>query len=519
MYRSRQVHEEYESLREDAERSGSIVTTQKLVPPRAVRRSRVFRPGDREARGFCTFSILTMIAVLIALGMAGPDLRALLGPIVAIVAALLLYFAVQIRREGHLPIFEAATFFVLAVGAYSIVPLAQFIAGGMEVGPLGDNRIVVYAPTPQEYGGFAWRHVTLIWAFVLAYLPLRGRRLFPLRRPVAPPPATIGVILVMMLALAAWFLFLRLYSGPAVPVHEGGTGTVGVALPHIVLQLTNVLNSSRLILKQCLVMILLLRWHRRAYRWTLIGWIIVEVVMTVAALESRAGTVVLLLTCVVGYHLLVRPLRVARAMAIGAALLLAFLAYGVARDAGSGTSTADRRAIMSAATEFQIVYGTAYDLYRKRENRELPDIPPQLFFADLYRLVPSQLLPFYKWDPSEWYLEVRDLRGTGQGMMFGIIAQAVTGFDYVELLLRALLLAAFYAFAHRMYRRYSTSYWTTMAYLFLLTWAYYVVRSTSFEFFYRLVYYFLPTWASVKVLTVVVTQVRKPFRRAAVRTA
>jgi hypothetical protein len=474
------------------------------------------RFADRQAKRFRAFSILTVIAALIAYWNAEPDMRAVLGPIIAIVTAVLWYLSVQIAREGHLPIFEAATFFVLATAVYSIVPLLQYMALDMSIGPLGDNRTYQYAPTPQEYGGFAWRHAVLVCTFVAVYLLLRGKRLPPMRRPFTPTTAMIGVILVTMILLTGWFLLLRLYGGPSVSVYEGGTG-VSLQVPHVVLQISNVLQAVRLTLKQCLAMILLMRWQRRASRYALMVWVLIEVIMTIGALESRTGTMVLLLTCIVGYHVFVSPLRVARAAFIGGALLLGFLAYGFARDLRYATDLSDRRMMMGTATEFQILYGTAFDLHKKRENRELPRVPPQLYFSDLYRLVPSQLLPFYKWDPSQWYLEVLGIRETGVGLMFGIISQSVIGFGYRELVVRAILLAAFYAVAHRIYRRYSNSFWTTIAYLYILTWAYYAFRSTSFEILYRLFYYFLPTWALVKALTMVVTKVRKPFRRVVVR--
>jgi hypothetical protein len=68
------------------------------------------------------------------------------------------------------------------------------------------------------------------------------------------------------------------------------------------------------------------------------------------------------------------------------------------------------------------------------------------------------------------------------------------------------------------YRRYSHSFWMTISYLFILTWAYYAFRSTSFEILYRLVYYLAPTWLIVKVLTIVVTRARASWQRMAVST-
>ncbi|HKR62466.1 MAG TPA: hypothetical protein VJZ00_01940 [Thermoanaerobaculia bacterium] len=468
--------------------------------------------AERQAKNFRRFALVVLVAALIGLQLSDADLRAVLAPAVVILAGMLLYFAVQIRREGYMPIFEAATFFVVATAAYSIVPLLQYAAGGMACGPWGDTRLYYWSPSPQEFGGFAWRHATLMTTFVLTYLPLRGKRLWALQRPTEPVSPMVAVIVSTFMFLSLFFLLLRIYSGPGVNVYEGGTGVGARPLPLIVQQLANVFWAVRIHLKQCLVFILLMRWQRRIYRWLLIAWLGAEVVTMFVVMGGRTGTMIVLLTFAVGYHLLVRPMKPAFAILVGTGLLAAILAYGAFRDIHY-TGERPKGAVWGSATEFQILYGTAYDLYRKRLEHSLPPIPPQLYFTDFYRVIPSQLLPFYKWDPSDWYLDVLQLRGQGVGLMFGIIAQSVIGFGYYDIVVRAMLLAALYAFAHRVYRRNSRSFWYTMAYLTVLTWAYYAFRSTSFEIIYRFIYYFLPTWALVKFIAIVITKAtkRKPY--------
>ena len=125
------------------------------------------RSAHRKARRFRIFSILVVLAAVVSFWTASPDVKLVLGPAVVIAAITLLYLSVQIGREGHLPIFEAATFFVLATAIYSIVPLLQFVLGGMECGPTSDNRLQQWQPTPREFGTFAWRHVVLLATFVL----------------------------------------------------------------------------------------------------------------------------------------------------------------------------------------------------------------------------------------------------------------------------------------------------------------------------------------------------------------
>lgn len=76
-----------------------------------------------------------MLVAFGALRSASVDVGLVLAPAVVVAAATLFYLSVQIRREGHLPIFEAGTFVVLATAIESIVPLLQFVLGGMGAGP------------------------------------------------------------------------------------------------------------------------------------------------------------------------------------------------------------------------------------------------------------------------------------------------------------------------------------------------------------------------------------------------
>lgn len=473
---------------------------------------------EREARNFRRFSVGFVLAGAIGLAFGDADVRAVLGPALVLAATALFYLTVQIRREGQLPIFEAATLFVIATAIYSIMPLLQFALGGMRCGPWSDNRLYQWNPTPQEFGGFAWRHVVLLATFVLVYLPIRGRRLWPQRRPDMPERTTFWVIVVMMIIISLWFAIVRIYAGPAGNPYMGGDGKILRSMPLIVLQLVNVLQIVGQTLKQCLIILLLLRWDRRYSRIVLTSWMIGEVLFTLITFESRAATMLLLLTVGVGYHHLVRPLRVKVAFVIGSVVLLGFLVFGIFRDVDSATINQDPHAIWGAATEFQILFGTAYDLFMRRAAGTLPPVPWQIYFSDFYRLIPSQLLPFYKWDPAEWYMYLLGLGGTGQGFMFGVVAQSAVGFGYPDLIVRSFFLALMYAFAHRAYRRYSSSFWVTIAYLFMMTWAYYAFRSTSFDILYRLAYYLFPTWLLVKGVTILVTKVRGSGRRRAIPT-
>jgi len=470
--------------------------------------------GMREGRRFAWVGGIVVLAAVSVVGLVDEDVRAVMAPAVATIALALLYLVVLTRREGSLPIFEAATFFVLATSVYTIVPLLQFFMSGMECVIFGDYRLFAYAPTPREFGGFAWRHVLLLASFVFPYLIVRGKRLWPRHDFANPPAPMLFVIVSLIVIFSAFFMALDAYLGPSVSVYEGGVPKF-LQLPYVVQQFANIFGMVLLTLKQCLVIALLSYWRKPRWRYPLLLWIAVEVLLAAAGFrESRTNTVILLLTFVVGYHLIVRPIRIGMAFTTGGVVLLGILTFGLLRDVGIEGVKTDSRAAWGSPTEFQILFGNAYDIHMRKVQRRLPPVPRQLFFSDFYRLVPSQILPFRKWDPADWYKdEVYEyVSAAGMGFMFGIVAQSVLGFDWLELAVRGVLLALFYAAAHRFWRRYSGSFWATIAYLFVLSWAYYAFRASSFEILYRLVYYLLPTALLVKLLTAVVS-VPIRFRR------
>jgi hypothetical protein len=472
---------------------------------RAPRRVRRRRSRSREVRLFKWSAILTVLVLAGFVIAGGPDSRAVFGPAVAIVAITFFYLVVLTKREGHLPVFEAATFFVIATAVYTIVPLLQFAMSGMEALSTGDYRMYAWQPTPQQFGNFAWRHVLLLATFVSVYLLVRGKRLWRVHAISEPSRITLFVVVSLIIGLRLYFFALDLYVGPAVSLYKGGTEIAYVQLPYVVQQMTNVLQLVLLTLKQCLVILLLTHWRRRWWRVSLLSWLALEAAFTVIAMQSRTDTMVLLLTFIVGYHHLVKPIRTGVAFAAGGGLLLAFVVFGLFRDVGT-QGLADRRTAWGSPTEFLILYGNAYDIHMRKEEGSLVPVPPFLGLSDFYWLVPSQILPFYKWDPSIWYKnEVMEARHTGMGFLFGIVAQSVLGYDWLELFIRAALLALFHAAVYRSWRRYSGSFWATITHLFILTWAYYAFRLSSFEILYRLMYYLAPTAVLVKLLTMIVS--------------
>jgi hypothetical protein len=399
------------------------------------------------------------------------------------------------NRDRRVPVLDLGAFAILTTGIYTTVPLVNFAAGGFKWQSLSDSRLQYWGGTPDQVGAFAWRGVVYLVALTLAYLAFRRTMPQGLSRPVAPP-RLLPVVVVLVVAIFALALLETRYglshgsSYAQLDVQEEARAAAPLAVQQIVHNLVGVV----LLFKLALLLLLMERWSHWKWRAALIAWLATETVAGLSQLGSRTEVVQLWLAAMFAYHRLVQPLTLKVALGCGAVLLLAAVGYGLARDVaytrpGLGVSRAVP--ILSATNEFQALFATAYDIHQRQLDGTL-DVPPALRFRELYQLVPSQLLPFYKWDAGEWYLTVINEQGKGTGYLFGVVSQALIGWDWIELALRGIVLGAACALLQRWYLRWARNWWVTLSYVFLCLWIYYTFRDTTFAPAYFIVYRLLP---------------------------
>jgi hypothetical protein len=476
--------------------------------PAAARRAARGRPRAWLA--------LLLLASAAALGLAGDEPRRLLLPLLAMTNIAAVFVVVLWRRDRELPVFEIGSLLVAATLLYSAIPFVNFLADGLRWGPASDGRLPRYGADVESLAAFAWRYVVYLGCFVAVYLPARGRRTAA-GTALGPLPRSTLAALLVMLGLAWAFEYL-LHLTYGLDVHVSYTDlpvTVQPAtMPYLVWQVTLVVLASAFVMKQAVILLLIRRWRDVRWRLVLVVWLAVEVTSVATQLGSRGAAVRLLLTFAVLYHRFVRPWRPLWLAAAGGVLLAAFLAQGILRFQPLLDGGLDARTVLTSTNEFQTLFATAYDLRQRRLTGTLADVPWQIYVSDLYMVIPSQLLPFYKWDPSEWYLEVIGARGTGVGFMFGVMAQTALGFDWMELVARGAVLGLVAALFHRWYARRARGFWPTLLYLFVGVWSYYTVRATTFYLLHFVVYQFVPVMAIATLLTVALGRRRRSTRAA-----
>jgi hypothetical protein len=462
--------------------------------------------------------VIATAASLIALSMMTDEQRFIATPALACTVVMLWFGVALWDKEGEVPLFEVGFFCALATFAYSVYPLINYWVHGFQFGTVSDLRLYVYAPSPAEIGTFHYRHVLYLSCFTVFYLLFRGKG--PIRSAVAPPPLTTRYMIVTgFLGLSLYFIALRFTTGLVFQTsYEQSVIADKVATyasaPLLLVQISGKLVGLLFVLKLALLYIVVSRARRPRWMMLLIVWIAAEVIHSFLLKGPRSAVVLFLLTTVLLYHRLVRPLSFKVLAMCGGGVFALFTFLGLYRSFSDldalrlDIKTADA-GVFARSNEFQALLGTAYDV-AQRKAAGTP-MPWYLYINDFIDILPpQQLLPFAKVSASEWYLRELGVSGTGQGYMWGVITQSIAGRDWVELAIRGSILGLILAWVHRWYRNRQSRFIETFVYMYLCIHVYYTFRNTTFSILANVVWELIPFYVIASLSAALMSRARRP---------
>jgi hypothetical protein len=482
-------------------------------------------PGRQPSTVASTVKLAVPAVSVIATFLVDGDGRLLLAPILAIVSICTFFITTIWQRDGTLPLFELGPICVLATAVYSTIPFVGFYLAGSQWPPGVDARLLRYEFDALQIGFFAWRHAAYIAAFVVAYLALRASLATVSVQPIVIP-RMMGPALLILLAILysfKWSMYLvyGLDTGYSYADLEAQV-MVMANIPYFLQQFSAAGLASLMVAKLGLL-IVVINYFKRSGSMQSLGilviWLVVEVAAVTIRLGQRTSAVLLVLSAAAVYHHLVKPLRLTVVLAGGSLFLIGFLLLGFVRGDNQAEADLNIVGILTSRNEFQAIFATAYDLFERKQNGLLGDVPWQINFVDLYLEIPSQLLPFEKIDPAAWYIDLIGERGSGVGYMFGVMSQATLGFDWLELIARGAVLGSLFALLHRWYTRGASRFWVTLLYMCVTVWSYYTFRATTFWIVHFVVYQFIPVLVLCKLIQAMLSvgsSVPNPVSRGAV---
>jgi hypothetical protein len=441
--------------------------------------------------------ILISVYGVWALLFSEPDERLLLTPIAlstAVVAAMLEHFW---RRDRHLPIVDVGVLCALITLLYAAMPTIFYIKSGYAWSDLSEIRMVQMQPTPEDVADVLWYVAAYIAALCAAYGFLRGRGMPGPEVPLDVAPSDGWVLLGITLAAVACQVGVELFFDVDLnPSNATLQENYGIQqLPLFIAQIMhNILGIGR-IAKLGLIAFAI---SRRSWllAWVLAAWLVFEGYSTASTMGARTNFVILVLAVVLSIHRAMRPFGPVLSLSVGSALVAGLLLFGYVRDGGLGAGqVAD---VWSASNEFQVLLANGIHIVWAHDRGIIGDVPWAIKLSDLIMLIPQQLLPFQKLDPSDWYVEQIGATNQGVGLMFGVVAQAKLGYGVAEIVVRGVLLGSVMALIHRACVKHAASLAAFIVYLWLCTSIYYTYRATTFYIaswaVYRLIPFLLLFW-------------------------
>jgi hypothetical protein len=405
------------------------------------------------------------------------------------------------RRDKQMPFFDIGMFCAFAILVYTVYPLMNYWAGGMQFGIFSDARLFRYDVKPFELGLFHLRHVLYFFFFIVFYLLFRRKGALVTGNIIFPRQSTMHLIAISLLFLTAYFFVLRWETGIVYnPSYTSGEYFKNFQrlsdLPIILVQISGKLQGIFFISKLALLLMLITVCRQRKWFLILMTWLIIEIIYTVHVKGSRANMLLFIITAFLFYHRIIKPFNAKFLVITSAAVFVFFILIGLARDFRNvdnfnSVFSHKNMNVLAANNEFQSMLGTEYDVYQRKLKGAV--LPWYLYMNDFISIFPPrQIIPFEKVSASEWYLREIGLSGTGQGFMWGVISQSIVGLDWIELILRGALLGYVLAKIHNWYLGHQTGFLETLFYVFLCINIYNTFRDTTFAFLVNIVWQIIP---------------------------
>jgi hypothetical protein len=414
--------------------------------------------------------------------------------IATVLCPVLMFLLLRARGVATISPLEPGMLFAAVVTAYAVLPLTGIILCGDSLELNLDARLANISATPADIAQVALLYLGFLGGFCFFYALVRSPQgaYSPGEIRIADwrlPAVIAGVAVFVVVFLPQ---LLRQMFGVDAAEDYLGTYVELVGQPIWVQQLFGMATSIGNVLVIAAIAAVL------AYNRKLIG--IVAAVVILWALNSifgggsRLAAMVALLSLAVAYSFLVRPISLRLAAVLGVGLIFVFLAGQYLRDFSNEDSIRDVRSALVNG-EFASVYLNVFEMAQQRDWLVSHSALPNLYAVDIARLIPQQLLPFEKVDPSRWYVSTfyPDFAATGGGLAFGAVAESALGFGLPEALVRGGLLGVLFAIVHGyLGTRFRRSLLGVIVYIWLVVLSYNSFRDTTFVLLGRFAFHVVP---------------------------
>ncbi len=383
------------------------------------------------------------------------------------------------KRDGRAPIDDIGIWWLVVFLLYSTLPPLAWLLQGGTYSPLS-GRLFKMQPTIQEVEYLLNISLAYIFGFTIVFLIL----LKQVRRPTIVAQARIsgfkmagsGVI-ILISSLIGLILSMSGLIRPAESYAD--SYVVAYELPRALRQLIKIVGGFSGVATLVLIVALFQRWPK--FRFLFFCYLL-SIIVSINPEGGRGKIVSPLLSMVVAWHVLIRPIPSKKVFIGGFLGLLGFLILGILRNINSLTDVGVLGFEGIGVGEFDALWANAIELLQAKKSGQI-NINLETRFGEILSFMPSQLLWFEKISLNDWYLNnfYPGLKeDTGTGWVFGAISQAVIGGGLFEALVRGAIIGSLAGFIMKWIRTPSRAWWRFPLHLFLLLGVFSGIRESTF---------------------------------------
>lgn len=241
---------------------------------------------------------------------------------------------------------------------------------------------------------------------------------------------------------------------------------------------------------------------KRSFRliWIVFAVYIFDMVLT----NSRSNFVTLSLAFAAAHNYYRRPLGLAAEITVALAGVFLLSSFSFLRVPELEREFSWINAVVPG--EFASIYSNAIHLLSVAGSTGFISPPGNSYLEALIAFVPSQFNPD-KWDLASWYAKAYfpEFAEAGGGLAFGFVPEAVVNFGWVSIVFQSFVVAVLLRGAYVLARQEGSSapgMWV-LFYVFCITQAYHVVRSSSFTIISGFVIGFVIPYLIVRLISTV----------------
>ncbi|MDA7702526.1 oligosaccharide repeat unit polymerase [Gammaproteobacteria bacterium] len=377
---------------------------------------------------------------------------------------------------------------------YTLFPSLILIFGALDEG----SPLAWINPDTEDMANHLWRHVLFALGFAISFILTRGKHSIKTSAPKRNLKYDNKIIFVSILFLLLSSFAMIILAAPITDYYSNYTKFDH--LPSLVRSLVSLAVRFNWGFTTILVVFLFMNYHR--YK-ILIPFVIVPLMALDLYITAgaRIQSFVMLASILCIYGIFIKQIQIFRFFVYAFLALLAFIFLGIIRLSTGEVDIDFASTLLTLGGEFGAVFYTGFVLYSDRAADSLPFVPNQMFFYDLWALMP--FIDISSWTPMNWFHQNYHPEAPVPPFTLGPIANSAIWGGEIDLIIRGIFSGIFFSTLTRVFNANRNNWMIVLIYVFSFSTTILIMKYSIFYHFQLILKTLLPVificWAISKI--------------------